>query len=203
MLYFNIFMAGFLILLTPGPVFVANLSLISTQGRFKGLQLMSGALIGDALWFFLVCLSFIQANLLPDSFFNGIGLLCGLYIIYLGYLIYKSAHNKNEIRTFKRPFIDGLLLGILHPKSYAAFLAIFSVMVFNHLESVTWIDLPTIFAAGLLGFIAAYAVVLLFAGFPFVKNFYQRNFQKLSYLFAIIFIYFGASLIWDVVNHIL
>ncbi len=201
MLYLNVFIAGFLILLTPGPVFVANLSLISTQGRLKGLQLMSGAFIGDALWFFLVCLSFIKANLLPDIFFNGLGLLCGLYIIYLGYLIYKSAKNKTQIQAFKRPFIDGLLLGILHPKSYAAFLAIFSVMVFNYLDSVTWADFFPIFLSGLLGFICAYGVVLLFAGFPIVKNFYQANFQKLSYLFAVIFIYFGFSLIWDVVKN--
>lgn len=203
MLYFNLFLAGFLILLTPGPVFVANLSLISTQGRLKGFQFMSGAFIGDALWFFLVCLSFIKANLLPDIFFNGLGLLCGFYIIYLGYLIYKSARNNSDVRVFKRPFIDGLLLGILHPKSYAAFLAIFSVMVFNHLDKVTWADFPAIFASGLAGFIAAYAVVLLFAGFPLIKNFYQSNFQKLSYLFAFIFIYFGASLIWDVIKNVL
>lgn len=200
MLYLNVFFAGFLILLTPGPVFIANLSLISNEGRLKGLQLMLGALIGDALWFFLVCLSFVQANLLSPIVFNALGIACGSYIIYLAYRIYKSAQSNNAVPMFKRPFVDGLMLGILHPKSYIAFLAIFSVMVFNHISDVTWQDLPAIFASGLAGFIAAYGVVLLFAGFKPVKNFYKKNFKILSYLFSIIFVYFGLLLIWNALS---
>ena len=199
MLYLNIFFVAYILLLTPGPIFLANLSLISTEGRFKGLQLMSGALIGDAMWLFLVFVSLIEADLLPPLFFNGLGIICGLYIIYLAFRIYKSAKSENKIRTFKRPFIDGLLLGVLHPKSYPVFLAIFSAMTFNYLEDVSWGDVPAIFFCGLLGFIASYLTALFFAGIPFVKNFYQNNIQNLSYLFAAIFVYFGISLIWDVI----
>lgn len=199
MLYLNVFFAAYIILLTPGPVFLANLSLISTEGRLKGLQLMSGAFIGDAMWLFLVFISLIEADLLPPLFFNTLGLLCGSYIIYLAHRIYQSAKSEKKITAFKRPFIDGLLLGILHPKSYPAFLAIFSAMTFKYLQDVSWGDVPAIYLCGLLGFIASYMTVLFFAGIPVVKNFYQNNVVKLSYLFAAIFTYFGLSLIWGVI----
>ncbi len=195
MLYFSLFLAGYLILLTPGPVFVANLSLISREGRLKGLQLMAGAFIGDALWLALTCLTLIESDLLPPTLFNILAIICGSYIIYLAYKIYKSASLEHGNITFKRPFIDGLMLGVFHPKSYAAFLAIFSALALEHMEYVTWGDFPVIFLFGAIGFIASYATVLFFAGFKVIKSFYNNNFKYLSYLFATIFVYFGVTLI--------
>ncbi len=194
-LYFNLFLAGYLMLLTPGPIFVANLSLISREGRLKGFQLMSGALIGDMLWLALTFLSLIESDLLPPILFKGLAVVCGLYIMHLGYKVYKAANLKNEARIFKKPFVDGLLLGILHPKSYPAFLAIFSALIFKHIDSLTWADFPAMFLFGTLGFIASYGTTLFFAGFKPVKDFYNNNFKYLSYFFAFIFIYFGVSLI--------
>jgi len=195
MLYLNLFLAGYLIILTPGPVFVANLSLISREGRFKGLQLMSGALIGDMLWLSLTVLTLIESRLLPPLLFKGLAIVCGLYITYLAYKIYNAARLENEVRIFTKPFVDGLLLGLLNPKSYAAFLAIFSAMVLKHIDSLSWADFPAIFLFGVLGFIASYGTVLFFAGFKVVKDFYSNNFKNLSYLFATIFVYFGVTLI--------
>lgn len=198
MLYFNVFLVAYVILLTPGPVFLANLALISTEGRLKGLQLMSGAFVGDMFWLFLVFVSLIEADLLPPLFFKSLGLVCGSYIIYLAYRIYKGAQSESKIQTFKRPFIDGLLLGILHPKSFPVFLAVFSSVVFKYLKDISWIDLPLILLFGLLGFIASYLTVLFFAGIPLIKNFYQNNVERLSYLFAMVFVYFGVSLLYEV-----
>jgi len=156
---------------------------------------MAGAFIGDTLWLGFTCLSLIEANRLPPLLFKGLAIVCGSYIIYLAYKIYQGAKSENKATTFKRPFMDGLMLGILHPKSYAAFLAIFSALALEHMGDVTWKDFPVIFFFGALGFIASYATVLLFAGFKVVKDFYNKNFKNLSYLFALVFVYFGLSLI--------
>ena len=159
---------------------------------------MSGAFIGDALWLFLVFTSLIEADLLPPIFFKGLGIVCGSYIIYLAYRIYQGAKQESKVQTFKRPFFDGLMLGILHPKSYPVFLAVFSAVVYKHLQDVSWLDLPLILFFGLLGFVFSYMTVLFFAGIPMVKNFYQNNVEKLSYLFAAIFVYFGLTLFYEV-----
>ena len=195
MLYFNLFLAGFLMLLTPGPVFVANIALISQEGRLKGLQLMSGAIIGDILWLFLTCLFIIETNRLPETLFNIFAVICGIYILYLAYRIYQGGKHEHKARIFKRPFIDGLMLGIFNPKSYPVFVALFSALVLDFISQMTWVDFPAIFFFSLLGFIAAYALVLITAGFKAVKDFYSKNFKHFSYLFAAIFVYFGVTLI--------
>ena len=164
-------------LLTPGPVFIANIALISQEGRLKGLQLMSGALMGDILWLFLTCLFIIEANRLPESLFNILAVICGLYILYLAYKIYQGGKDKHKARIFKRPFIDGLMLGVLNPKSYPVFVAVFSTMVFEYISGMTWNDFPAIFFFSLLGFIVAYTFILLTAGFQTIKNFYSNNFK--------------------------
>jgi len=58
-LYISLFIAGVIIIITPGPFFVASISLISERGRIEGLKLISGALLGDAFWLFLTFVFFI------------------------------------------------------------------------------------------------------------------------------------------------
>ena len=195
MLYFNLFLAGFIMIMTPGPVFVANIALISQKGRIEGAKLMAGATIGDMLWLLLTCLFIIEANRLPDLLFNVFAIICGVYILYLAFRIFEGAKNKQKARVFNRPFVDGLMLGVFNPKSYPVFVAVFSALVFDYISQMKWADFPSIFIFSLLGFIVAYGLILTLAGFKSIKDFYNKNFKYFSYLFSAIFVYFGLSLI--------
>ena len=49
-LYLNLFVAAFIYIITPGPVFLAIITLVSEKGRLQGIKLVSGAIFGCMLW---------------------------------------------------------------------------------------------------------------------------------------------------------
>ncbi|MEM8833147.1 MAG: LysE family transporter [Pseudomonadota bacterium] len=197
MLAFNLFLAGVIIILTPGPVFVASISLISERGRLEGLKLISGALIGDAFWLFLTFLFFIEASRLPDYFFPVLAICCAFYIFYLAYKLYAHAKDKIKNKVFKKPFYDGLAVGLLNPKTYPVNIAIFSALIYDYIETMTWGDFPFVFAVAMFGFFSGYLIINLIAGFSKIKDFYKQHLSGFSYLFSAIFVYFGIMLIYE------
>ena len=201
MLYISLFIAGVIIIITPGPFFVASISLISERGRIEGLKLISGALLGDAFWLFLTFVFFIEASRLPSLFFPILATLCALYIFYLAYKLFAHAKDAVKNKIFDKPFYDGLAVGFLNPKTYPVNIAIFSALVFDFLENMSWEDFPTIFFFSMLGFVAGYLFVNLIAGVNGVKNFYKRNLPFFSYLFSAVFLYFGITLIYEAITY--
>ena len=195
MLYFSLFLAGTIIILTPGPVFIASISLIAERGRIEGLKLISGALLGDSVWLFLTFLFFIEANRLPDTFFPILAIACALYIFYLGYKLFKHAKDIDQNKVFNKPFKDGLMVGLLNPKTYPVNIAIFSALVFEYLDSMTWADFPIVFLFATLGFLSGYLFINFTAGFTFIKDFYKKHISYFSYLFSAVFVYFGLTLL--------
>lgn len=198
MLYISLFIAGFILILTPGPVFMANITLIAEKGRMESVKLSSGALFGDAFWLFLTFLFLIEANRFPEWLFTSLALACGAYIIYLSYKIYAHAKDAIKNKIFENPIRDGLVIGFLNPKSYPVMVAIFSVPLIDYLDTLSWSNVTPLFIASLMGFIASYGFLIITAGFPVIKNFYKSHITKFSYGFAAIFFYFGTALIWEV-----
>ncbi len=198
MLYISLFIAGFILILTPGPVFMANITLVAQKGRLEALKLSSGALLGDLFWLALVFISFVKANDFPPIIFNGLSLLCGAYIIYLAYKIYAHAKDPVANEIFENPFKDGIVVGFLNPKSYPVMAAIFAAPIYANINNFSWADLPFLLLISGLGFIASYALAIFIIGFPPIKSFYKRYATQFSYAFAAIFCYFGVSLLLKV-----
>ena len=89
------------------------------------------------------------------------------------------------------------MVGLLNPKTYPVNIAIFSALVFDYLEDMSWADFPSIFLFATLGFSGGYLFINFIAGVKGVKNFYKNHVRHFSYLFAAIFVYFGIVLIHE------
>jgi len=199
MLALSLFIAGVIIIITPGPVFVASISLISERGRLEGLKLILGALMGDAFWLFLTFLFFIESNRLPEYVFPILAIICGMYIFYLAYKLYAHAKDTIKNKIFNRPFVDGLAVGFLNPKTYPVNIAIFSALIYDYIETMTWANFPFVFMVSMLGFMIGYLIINLIAGFDPIKRFYKKHLRYFSYLFAAIFVYFGLMIIYEAI----
>ena len=197
-LYLSLFVAAVIYIITPGPVFLAIITLVSDRGRFEGLKLISGAIFGCMVWLFLTCLFFIEANRLPYWFFDFLAISCALYLFFLAYRMFMRAKDIAKNKIFERPFRDGLIIGFLNPKSYPVMISVFSALVFSNIENMSWGDFPSIFLFAVMGFAAGYLFVVYTAGIKIIKNFYKEHIKSLSYAFSGIFAYFGLMLLMEI-----
>ena len=151
-----------LLLGSPGPAPLALAATGATYGIKQGIAFLLGILMG------LAC-AIVGATLGLASLFSAfpeIKLICQLLGgTYIGYVAFKIAtapvvsHSSNK--SLNAPnFKDGLILNLINPKLYAAFLAIFSQFLVP-LSSTT----TSYLATGLICFIVATLVDILWLGF--------------------------------------
>lgn len=121
------FTTAILLIGTPGP---ATLSLAATSASFgikRSMPFLFGILFGMAL----VIIGAVagMASLLtgwPELRFT-LQAIGGIYIIYLAYKIISAPIVIDDGENKKLPsLLDGLVLNLVNPKAYSAFLALFS-----------------------------------------------------------------------------
>ncbi len=71
--------------LTPGPAFLALLGIGASRGRRAGASFLFGHFAGDVLWASLSLTAVIGARTIGTLFFDLLGLLCGVYLCWLGF----------------------------------------------------------------------------------------------------------------------
>ena len=76
--------AAYLYVVTPGPAFLALFTLAASRGRASGAWFIVGHLVGDVTWGALAVAAIVGANQIGPTLFELLGLVCGLYLIYLG-----------------------------------------------------------------------------------------------------------------------
>jgi threonine efflux protein len=193
--FLNIFLAGFIYIFTPGPVFLSIFALVSEQGRVKGYQLISGSMIGTSLWLCFTIISFIEADRLPPALFLALAILASSYLFWLGFRMFFRVFSRSDVRVFKKPFVDGLLLGCLNPKSYPVMLSVFSALILQRGHDLTWNDFPAFFLTALSSFIIAEIILVAIAGIKPLSKMFVNHISQVSCVFGIIYIVFGISLL--------
>jgi len=122
--------AAYLYVVTPGPAFLALFTLAASRGRVSGAWFITGHLVGDVTWGALAVAAIVGANRVGPALFEGLGFVCGLYLIYLGLRAVMTRKDAKP-RTIgaSRPLATGMAFGLTNPKSYPVALAMFSAIV--------------------------------------------------------------------------
>lgn len=189
---FKVILGGFFYIVTPGPVFLSIVTIVSEKNRLQALKLVSGAILGCMVWLSFTAFSFIEAHRLPDYVFLAMTFACALYLFWLGLRMFQKARTQTQEQVFKKPFWDGLIISLFNPKSYPVMLSVFTVLIIEKVQNMTWQDFPEFFAFAITGFAAGYMFMVVCSGFNIFTSFYRKNLATVSYIFS--FIYFGFGL---------
>lgn len=185
--------AGIVYVVTPGPATLAVLSITATHGRRRGLAFLVGHGVGDALWSALALAALLGASRLGPELFCLLGLLCGLYLVWLGAraLLARPSTGTGEIGG-ERPIRTGVLFGLTNPKAYPFSLAMYgalSVGVGPALDLATAIGL---FLATSLGMAIGACLTVAWSGLPAIGRLFTRFRTGVTRSVGALFVLFGA-----------
>ena len=117
-LFFALTSFYFVMYVTPGP----NNAMVLTSGiKFgflKTIPHMSGITIGHVLQVVLVCLGLGKLFQLFPVIQNVLKIICGIYLLYLGYKIIGSFNNIKEDGSRPLKFHEAALFQLVNPKAW-------------------------------------------------------------------------------------
>jgi threonine/homoserine/homoserine lactone efflux protein len=183
--------------LAPGPAFLALLGIGAGQGRKAGALFLSGHFVGDVLWAGLSLTAIIGAKSIGTLFFDLLGLICGLYLCWLGL---KSATARQDpdgtvTTTARQPLLRGLAFGLSNPKAYPVAVAMFTALLARYANALNWDAFAPLLAAACVGFITADAVLVTIIGANLVRRFYRRHALWVTRISGVLFLGFGMHAI--------
>jgi len=108
----------------PGPMTIVATS--ATFGIRRTISLYLGILLGLGLSMVAAALGLATLLAAWPSLRTALQILGGLYVLYLAYRIATTPLNPNQAVGSRLTLIDGVLLNMLNPKSYAVLLVIYS-----------------------------------------------------------------------------
>ena len=133
---FIFFIAIIIFAVTPGPGVFALLSRAMTQGAKACYSLAIGMAVSDVIYLILACFGLAVVAEHWGGFFTVIRILGGLYLIYLGWKMWRervliaqqNKSSREQLKGFTQGFIQGFLISASNPKVilfYIAFLPTF------------------------------------------------------------------------------
>jgi len=189
--------AGATYTLIPGPAFLALLGIGASRGRRAGAGFLLGHFAGDILWATLALVAIIGAHTLGHTVFDLLGLVCGLYLGWLGISALRARRNaEGELAAQpKRPVLRGLTFGLTNPKGYPVSVAMFTAMLSGVADRLTWSAFPALLVAACIGFILADVIVVGIVGAGLIRRLYRRYDVWVARASGLIFIGFGLHAI--------
>jgi threonine/homoserine/homoserine lactone efflux protein len=197
--------AGGTYTIIPGPAFLALLGIGASRGRQAAAGFLVGHFAGDVLWASLSLVAIIGAHSIGRTFFDGLGIVCGLYLCWLGYTSLRAKRDKSGrlVAEPKRPLLRGLAFGLTNPKGYPVAIAMFTALLSGVADTLTWASFPGLLAAACVGFILADIIVILVVGAGWVRKLYARYDIWIARASGLIFIGFGLHAIYEATPGIL
>lgn len=202
------YLIGVIIIITlPGPNSLYCLSVSAGQGKRAGAKAMAGILIGDTLLIVATVLGAGTLLKMYPAIFDGIKLIGGCYLAYLGIKLligaYHTFKNRHLIKdkTFNPPKIDNqhyfyrsLSLSLTNPKAILFFLSFFVQFVRPDYDK----PFLTFFVLALILQIVSflYLTLLIFSGKKLADTFSGRPFIMSSAMLGVglLFVGFGVNL---------
>lgn len=192
------FLAALAYTLIPGPAFLALLGIGAGQGRQAGALFMGGHLAGDILWSSLALVAIIGAKTIGTTFFDVLGVICGLYLGWIGWsaLRARPKGDGGSLVKVEKPLRRGLIFGLTNPKGYPVALATFTALLAGSSDALDFSGLPILLAVSLLGFLTADIVLIGIIGAGIVRRFYRKHERVIVRLSGLLFIGFAVQALW-------
>jgi len=188
-------------LLSPGPDFFYVSRAAAIHSRRTAIYAVIGITLGMSIWATAAVLGLtILFNTLPVL--QGIIMaLGGSYLFYLGVkmarvttnAVFDETHSRQNTAS-KNEILKGLLVNLSNAKVVIYFSSVMSFVLVNITE--TWQILTALLLITLETFVYFYVISLLFSR-PFAKRFYSRYSRYIDNVSGVIFILFGAYLIYS------
>lgn len=120
--------ASLVVLLFPGPGVVYVVARSVSQGQIAGFVSVAGLSTGAFVHVLAAALGLSAILLTSAMAFSVLKIVGAAYLIYLGVQALLSRHKTQQVdasspRSFKKLFIDGVLVSVLNPKIAVFFLA--------------------------------------------------------------------------------
>ncbi len=191
--------AGGTYTLIPGPAFLALLGIGASRGRRAGAGFLIGHFAGDIVWASLSLIAIIGAHSVSRGFFDLLGLVCGIYLCWLGFRALRAKRDEAGRLSAepKRPVLRGLTFGLTNPKGYPVAIAMFTALLSSSADKLSWSAFPVLLAAACAGFIVADTVLVLLVGAGWVRRLYQRYDIWIARASGLIFIGFGLHALYE------
>lgn len=190
-------LAGAAYTLAPGPAFLALLGIGASRGRRAGGLFLCGHFVGDVLWASLSLTAVIGARSIGTLVFDVLGLVCGVYLCWLG-LRSVAARRGDDGRVTtepRRPLVRGLAFGLSNPKAYPVAVAMFTALLARYAGALDWGAFGPLLGAACVGFVAADAVLVMVIGAGVVRRFYGRHALWVTRVSGVLFLGFGVHAI--------
>jgi threonine/homoserine/homoserine lactone efflux protein len=190
-------LAGAAYTLAPGPAFLALLGIGASRGRRAGALFLCGHFCGDVLWASLSLTAVIGVRQIGSLVFDGLGLVCGIYLCWLGAraaLARREADGTVSSEP-RRPLFRGLAFGLSNPKAYPVAVAMFTALLARYASALDWGTFAPLLAAACVGFVAADAVLVTVVGAGVVRRFYRRHALWVTRVSGVLFVGFGVHAI--------
>lgn len=193
------FVAGLLYVLIPGPATLAALSLSATEGRGACSRFLGCHLVGDLMWSAAAILAIVGVSQLGPALFDMLGLISGLYLMYLG-IKALSQKDTATAQIIKNPWRSGLVFGLTNPKAYPFALAMFTAVFSRFGEALSLAHVLPLVAAAFGGFLVATGCVVLWTGLAITRRVFLRYGIWIRRATGVVFIAFGTKSVVDAVN---
>jgi threonine/homoserine/homoserine lactone efflux protein len=189
--------AGGAYTLAPGPAFLALLGIGAGSGRRAGTWFLAGHFAGDVLWATLALIAIVGARTIGSTIFNVLGLVCGVYLCWLGYRAVTARRLNDGTTTFavRDPLRRGLVFGLSNPKAYPVAVAMFTALLAGHSSALDWTALPPLLAAACCGFVTADVILIAIVGAKPVRRWYSRHALWVTRASGVLFLGFGLHAI--------
>jgi len=176
--------AMFLLAITPGPGVYATVSRALVSGFRQTIPVIAGIVVGDLL--FLLC-AIYGLSMIAETFsqlFTLIKYLGALYLIWLGYTLWRSQPSAEEIRatetyTASTGFLAGLSITLGNPKVILFYLGFLPTFIdLGRLETLDVLIIASVVSAILGSVMLGYAFTAAKARLFIQSRQAQRRMQK-------------------------
>lgn len=139
----SLFLVDLLAAATPGPNFVIVSQAAMQQSRWQAIVVAAGVTLGSVAWAVTTMMGLTALFEFAPWLYTAIKIAGGLYLIYLGYSLWRStAELAQEIDRAKRrslggAFLRGALTSLANPKSAIYFASVFAQ--FMNPDTPTWV----------------------------------------------------------------